>query len=644
MIRAIETIIGLRELWEETRGDPRIVIAILDGPVDRSHGSLAAADLRILETLSSGEPVEGAPTHHGTCIASVIFGQHAGDVTGIAPACRGLVVPIFTGARDGSLNPCSQVDLARAIMQAAQNGAQVINVSGGQFAPSGAAHPILADAVRFCAGHGVLIIAAVGNEGCDCLNVPAALPSVLAVGAMDRQGSPLDFSNWGHTYRTAGILAPGEGIVAVGPDGRAISNTGTSIATAVASGVAGLLLSYQVTLGRKPNAHLVRSALLLSANGCREQPVPDCRRLLAGRLNLPGAMTLIQQGDHTMSESGTLLESAESSQSNHSDAPRSPLADGVRAANVMADAAPDTTIAPPPKPAPDRLPFDAGWVSPSNCSCGAAGKSAPQLVYALGQLGFDFGSESRRDSIAQHMTEPRNPNDPAALLSYLANNPWDSQAIIWTLNLDATPIYAVRPDGAFADAGYERLRQFLGEQLTEGVERVSIPGIVTAKVTLITGQVLPVIQPALRGMCSWTTKALVNAVVGAPPAHTAAAREQEEFQNKVRGVRNFLERVYHEIRNLGMAAEARALNYTAANAFNIERVFESAMKDDMDLDSIVVERGPICRPGSDCWDVKLMFFFPMREVQSVRKAFRFTVDVSDVVPVTVGPVRSWFER
>ena len=33
-----------------------------------------------------------------------------------------------------------------------------------------------------------------------------------------------------------------------------------------------------------------------------------------------------------------------------------------------------------------------------------------------------------------------------------------------------------------------------------------------------------------------------------------------------------------------------------------------------------------------------------RQVQTVRKVFRFTVDVSDVVPVTVGTVRSWFTR
>lgn len=68
------------------------------------------------------------------------------------------------------------------------------------------------------------------------------------------------------------------------------------------------------------------------------------------------------------------------------------------------------------------------------------------------------------------------------------------------------------------------------------------------------------------------------------------------------------------------------------------------MRDKLELDTIEVERSPVCRPESDCWDVKLMFFFPERQVQTVRRAYRFTVDVSDVVPVTVGAARSWFVR
>ena len=111
-------------------------------------------------------------------------------------------------------------------------------------------------------------------------------------------------------------------------------------------------------------------------------------------------------------------------------------------------------------------------------------------------------------------------------------------------------------------------------------------------------------------------------------------------------MRNFLDRVYHELRNLGIIPQERALNFAATNAFEIEKVFESALKDPerTELESIHVSRSPVCRPTSDCWDVELYFFFPERQVQTVRKVYRFTVDVSDVVPVTIGAMRSWFTR
>jgi cyanobactin maturation PatA/PatG family protease len=276
--------------------------------------------------------------------------------------------------------------------------------------------------------------------------------------------------------------------------------------------------------------------------------------------------------------------------------------------------------------------------------------SAPvQLVYALGSLGFDFGAEARRDSIVQHMPAPAkdtppNPYDPGQLLAYLEKNPWDAGAIIWTLTLDSTPIYAIRPEGPFAAEAYKRLGEVLREKLAEGVERISVPGVIAGKVMLMNGQVVPVIQPDVRGMYSWTTGALVRAVAGTPPPESAPPKDKAAHRQKANAVGNFLERVYYEIRNLGVTPQDRALNFTATNAFNAQKVFESAMREEMDLDTIEVERSPICRLDSDCWDVKLLFFFPQRQVQTVRKAHRFTVDVSDIVPVMVGSVRAWFVR
>jgi cyanobactin maturation PatA/PatG family protease len=276
------------------------------------------------------------------------------------------------------------------------------------------------------------------------------------------------------------------------------------------------------------------------------------------------------------------------------------------------------------------------------CTCGAA--ASAQLVFALGILGYDFGTEARRDSILQHMAAPANPYDHNQLLAYLERNPWDAAAILWTLNLEATPIYAIQARGAFAGDIYKRLRDFLGEQTRGEVERVSIPGYIGGSTRLFTGQVVPVIWPEPRGMYSWNTTALVEAVCGPPPPEEAPQQEKDEYAQKVQAVANFLRRVYDELRNLGITPQERAINYAATNAFQIGEVFRDAIKEGMDLDTIGVERSPICRPESDCWDVKPTFFNPRRVFEQARKVYRFTVDVSDVVPVMVGAVRSWFVR
>jgi hypothetical protein len=110
------------------------------------------------------------------------------------------------------------------------------------------------------------------------------------------------------------------------------------------------------------------------------------------------------------------------------------------------------------------------------------------------------------------------------------------------------------------------------------------------------------------------------------------------------GMQNFLERIYFEVRNLGQTPQERALNFAATNAFNLERVFESAASRRLQLDEIGIDRSPICRPDSECWDVRLIFFDPNNALGAARTAYRFTVDVSDVVPVLVGRVRSWAVR
>ena len=103
---------------------------------------------------------------------------------------------------------------------------------------------------------------------------------------------------------------------------------------------------------------------------------------------------------------------------------------------------------------------------------------------------------------------------------------------------------------------------------------------------------------------------------------------------------NFLNRVDDELRNFGVAPQDRALNFAATNAYQAQLAFAELAGRNLALDTITVVKSPICRPDSDCWDVQLQMFDPENERRASR-VYRYTVDVSEVLPVTVGQVRSW---
>ncbi len=647
---------GLPELWSQTTGDPRVVVAVLDGPVDRGHRSLSGARLDVIEAVvpAVADPGSSA-TRHGTAVASLIFGRHGPDGPGLgmAPGCRGLIVPIFGDAKSRPGHPfppaCSQLELARAILLAVEHGAFIISISAGQYGPAASAEPVLANAVARAIRRGVMVVAAAGNDGCECTHVPAALPGVLAVGAMDELGRPLERSNWGGAYRWEGLLAPGAGLLAARAGGNRVVVAGTSFATAIVSGAAALLWSLALNRGRDMPAARLCKILLDSARKCRDDSIL-CRRHLAGPLDLVRAVQLLQSEEVGMSDEFRLIPPPDSD--GGGSVPHAATASGAGAGRLGPPGAePSVALGSAAASPPVSGPVPSGSIVPAEgCGCAAcqaktAAASAGGLVFALGQIAFDLISEARRDSILQHMRGPSaNPSDPSQMLAYLKDSPWEAASITWTLTVDQTPLYAIAPAGPFAARVYELLRQFLEEQLRSEIEMVSIAGRLGGQARLFNGQVVPVVIPELRGLYSWSTGELVKAAAGEPPPDSAPAEHREAFARKVAAVHGFLQKIYHEHRNLGVTAEERAMNYAATNAFEVEKAFEAAHKDAMELDAVEIERSPICRPDSDCWDVKIHFFYPERQVQTVRKVFRFTVDVSDVVPVTVGPMRSWFVR
>ncbi|GLY30750.1 PatA/PatG family cyanobactin maturation protease [Kineosporia sp. NBRC 101731] len=617
---------GLARLRGRTTGDDRIRIALIDGPVDREHLALSGARLDVLTGVWAAESADSRPGAHGTAVASIIFGQPDTQVVGVAPGCRGLSVPAFSARREKT----SQLELARGIELAVESGAHVINISGGQLSSSGEADDPLGRAVRLCAQENVLVIAAAGNDGCACQHVPASLPSVLAVGALDESGRPLPMSNWGPAYREQGLMAPGENLLTAVPGGGTARRTGTSLAAPVVAGVAALLLCEQLRLKARPDPLGVRRILLESARPCQSHGNEDCERYLAGVLDIEGALTAL-----TTELSAPVVLTP-------------PVIPSLQPESVVLSGGDDCGCpAAPSAPAPQ--------VSVPQVTLSAAPEEpGSHLVYALGTLGYDFGSEARRDSFKQLMAPvliegvavPANPYDARQMVDHLRANPSEANALIWTLNLELTPIYALEPSGPYAADIYDLLIRLLAgevdaQEADDFIERVAVPGVMSGQTAkLFSGQVVPLLDlKQRRGLYGWEVNRLV---AGATQIAVSQPGETAPPEAVATSLRDFLSRIYYDLRNLGATSRDRALNFAATNAFQAAQTFASALAMGQVLDSIAVEKSPFGRQDSDCWDVRLRFFDPENS-RRAKRVFRFTIDVSDVQPVTLGEVRSWPE-
>ncbi len=184
-------------------------------------------------------------------------------------------------------------NLVRALDAARDAGADIIHVAVVQPTQSGTAESLLERAVRTCLDEGILVVSPAGNDRGECWTMPSAIPGVLAVGAMNDEGQPFQFSNYGGILQSQGVLAPGENILGADPEEGTRKHKGTSCAAPIVTGVAALLMSLQLRQGRKPSAAAVRQAILDTAVPCDPREVDEPEHCLRGKLNIPGATETI---------------------------------------------------------------------------------------------------------------------------------------------------------------------------------------------------------------------------------------------------------------------------------------------------------------------------------------------------------------
>jgi hypothetical protein len=168
-------------------------------------------------------PADGTTQNgHGTAVSDLI-GQ-------IAPAAE--VLSWRVADDSGQSNSFL---LAQGILAAVDAGVDIINISMGSYGNSG----LLRDAVEIAQNAGIKIFASGGNDGYEQLSYPAAYPGVVGVGAVDANGTYLNFSNTGNVS----ITAPGLDLLTAWTGGQNVYFTGTSASSPIGAGVLAATMS-----------------------------------------------------------------------------------------------------------------------------------------------------------------------------------------------------------------------------------------------------------------------------------------------------------------------------------------------------------------------------------------------------------------
>lgn len=206
-----------------------VTIALLDTALLPHDAFDNAGITKVTRADSTADAEESDVADHGTAVASILTSLSNANI---------LAYEVL----DGETGTGSAFDLANAIVDAVDRGANIISMSLGTYSDSA----ILQNAINYALENQVIVVAAAGNNGVDEVCYPAAYDGVLAVGAIDANGNVSGFSNSGEGIS---LVAPGVGLLAATYDDEYAYFSGTSAAVPCVSAVLANYLAENPTVG-----------------------------------------------------------------------------------------------------------------------------------------------------------------------------------------------------------------------------------------------------------------------------------------------------------------------------------------------------------------------------------------------------------
>jgi subtilisin family serine protease len=282
-------LVALPALMKFTSGSPAIRIGLIDGPVTEGHADLASDRIYPISGTSDSASArtDSNARMHGTFVAGILSARRGCVAPAICPNCSLLLRPIFgeAMATGGGVPSTTPQELGIAIIECVQAGSRVLNLSLALGQPSSKREKALEEALNYAGQHGVIVVAAAGNQGTIGSSAITRHPSVIPVVACDIVGRPLSASNLAGSIGRHGLSAPGDRITSLGHQGGTITLSGTSFAVPFVTGTIALLWSVFPT----STAAEVRSAVTQSHYGRRMSVSPPL-------LNASAAYKMIAMG------------------------------------------------------------------------------------------------------------------------------------------------------------------------------------------------------------------------------------------------------------------------------------------------------------------------------------------------------------
>ncbi len=281
--------ISAREAWDISRGNTNIKVAIVDDAVQTDHPDLAANMLPGRD-VASGTNNPNPPStsfSHGTHVAGC-----ASAVTdnNVGVASIGFSVKIIPVKASNSATSISHG--YEGITWASNNGANVINMSWGSTFGGNTG----ANVVNAAFNSGKTLVAAAGNSNNTTTFFPAGYTNVIAVASTTNTDAKSSFSNYGNWIT---VSAPGSNLRSPVPTNSYATQSGTSMASPVAAGLCGLILS--VNPAFTPTQ--VRNCLVSTADNINSANPNFVGQLGSGRINAYQAL-LCAQGSVVQFDAG----------------------------------------------------------------------------------------------------------------------------------------------------------------------------------------------------------------------------------------------------------------------------------------------------------------------------------------------------